>query len=172
MIEYHLISAKDLSRTHQIGKQVLPGIFHGYALYAGRIWKGDILVADIVELETLDASEIHARRLTAKVLITPKSGEHFIFPIADGKEKLSGGDHVLRTSTLIRDNPERGEERQDLRGESDGFQPSDSFPDDTEDRNDFWSILGNYIYRHHVEPRVKLYVPKEESSQFHYDTSM
>ena len=24
-------------------------------------------------------------------------------------------------------------------------------------------ISGNYIYRHHVEPRVKLYVPREES---------
>ena len=29
--------------------------------------------------------------------------------------------------------------------------------------NDFWSISGNFIYRHHVEPRVNLYVPKEES---------
>ena len=113
MIEYHPISAKDLSRTHQFGKKVLPGIFLGYALYAGIIWQGDILVADIAELENLDASEIHARRLTAKVLITPKSGAHFIFPIADGKE-FSGGDHVMRTSTLIRDNPERGEGHEDL----------------------------------------------------------
>ena len=30
-------------------------------------------------------------------------------------------------------------------------------------RNDFWAISGNYIYRHHVEPRVKLYVPREAS---------
>ena len=30
-------------------------------------------------------------------------------------------------------------------------------------RNGFWSISGNFIYRHHVEPRVKLYVPREES---------
>ena len=29
------------------GKKVLPGLFLGYALYAGRIWKGDVLVADI-----------------------------------------------------------------------------------------------------------------------------
>ena len=28
-----------------------------------------------------------------------------------------------------------------------------------------WSIEGKYIYRHHVEPRVKLCVPKEESFQ-------
>ena len=29
--------------------------------------------------------------------------------------------------------------------------------------NDFWSISGNFIYSHHVEPRVKLYVPREQS---------
>ena len=35
LVEYHLISAKDLSRIHQFGPKVLPGIFLGYALYAG-----------------------------------------------------------------------------------------------------------------------------------------
>ena len=33
----------------------------------------------------------------------------FIFQIADGKVKLSGGDQVLRTSTMTRDSPERRE---------------------------------------------------------------
>ena len=36
-------------------------------------------------------------------------------------------------------------------------------PDDTEARADFWSIQGDLIYRHHNEPRVQLYVPKEET---------
>ena len=36
-------------------------------------------------------------------------------------------------------------------------------PDAGEARNDFWSMSGNFIYRHHVEPRVKLYSPREES---------
>ena len=30
-------------------------------------------------------------------------------------------------------------------------------------QNDFWSVAGDFIYRHHVEPRVKLYVPRGES---------
>ena len=51
MAEYHAISAKDQSRFHQFGKKVIPGIFLGYALVAGAIWKGDILVADTEELE-------------------------------------------------------------------------------------------------------------------------
>ena len=71
MVEYHPISAKDLSRLHQIGPKVLPGIFLGYALHAGGIWKGDILVADIEELEKMDASEIHARIHNAKRVLTP-----------------------------------------------------------------------------------------------------
>ena len=35
MVEYHPISAKDLSRLHQFGPKVLLGIFLGYALHAG-----------------------------------------------------------------------------------------------------------------------------------------
>ena len=69
LVEYYPISAKDQSRIHQFGKKVLPGLFLGYALYAWGIWKGDIVVADIEELETIDASEIYSKRLNAKALI-------------------------------------------------------------------------------------------------------
>ena len=34
----------------------------GCALYAVRIWKGDVLVAVVEELEEMDASDIHAKR--------------------------------------------------------------------------------------------------------------
>ena len=101
LVEYHHITAKDQSRIHQFGKKVLPGLFLGYALYAGGIWKGDVLIADLEELETMDASEIHSKRLNAKEVTFPKQGE-FIFPIADGRIKTPGGDQELRTSTLIR----------------------------------------------------------------------
>ena len=47
LVEYHPITAKDQSRIHQFGKKVLPGLFLGYALYAGGIWKGDVLIADL-----------------------------------------------------------------------------------------------------------------------------
>ena len=101
LVEHHPITAKDQSRIHQFGKKVLPGLFLGYALYAGGIWKGDVLIADLEELETMDASEIYSERLDAKEVIFPKQGE-FIVPIADGRIKTLGGDQELRTSTLIR----------------------------------------------------------------------
>ena len=64
------------------------------------------MVADIEELE-MDASELHVRRLNAKEVLTQQRGGNFIFLVADGTVKLSGGDRVLRTSTLIRDRPDR-----------------------------------------------------------------
>ena len=88
LVEYHPITAKDQSRIHQIGKKVLPGLFLGYALYAGRIWKGDVLIADLEELETMDASEIYSKRLNAKEVIFPEQNGKFIFPVADGRMKI------------------------------------------------------------------------------------
>ena len=64
MVEHYPISARDQARLHQFGEKVLPGILLGFALIAGGIWKGDIfLVADMEELEKLDASEKYTRRL-------------------------------------------------------------------------------------------------------------
>ena len=164
LVEYHPITAKDQSRIHQFGKKVLPGLFLGYAFYAVRIWKGDIMVADLEELETMDASEIYSKRLNAKEVIFPKQGE-FIFPIADGRINPLGGDQDLNTSTLIRDRPIRGESHVDFLGEPEGSlpPPHDSLPDAGEAIDDFWSMSGNFIYHHHFEPTVKLYSPREES---------
>ena len=66
---------------------------------------------------------------------------------------------------MIRHRPIRGESHVDFLGESEGSlpQPHDSFPDAGEAINDFWSMSGNFIYRHQGEPRVKLYSPREES---------
>ena len=132
----------------------------------GRMWKGDIMVADIEELETMDASDIYSKRLNAKDVIFPKENEKFIFPVADGRIHVSGGEQELRTPTLMRDHPIRGEGQRDFLGESEGSPlppPQDSYPDAGEAINDFWSMSGNFIYRHLVEPRVKLYPPREES---------
>ena len=74
MVEYYQISARDKSRLHPFEKKVLPGIFIGCVLYAEGIWKGDIFVANIEELEKIDASEIYRRRINAKDILTPRTG--------------------------------------------------------------------------------------------------
>ena len=113
----------------------------------------------------MGASEIYSKRLNAKEVIFPKQGEFIFFPIADGRIKTPGGDQELRTSTLVRPRPIQGESNIDFLGESEGSlpQPHDSFPDAGEAMNDFWSMSGSFMYRHHVEPRVKHYSPREES---------
>ena len=66
LVEYHPETAKDQSRIRQFGKKVLPALFLGYALFAGGVGKGDVLVADLEELETMDASEIYTSRLISR----------------------------------------------------------------------------------------------------------
>ena len=55
--------------------------------------------------------------------------ERWQWSVADGTMKTSGGDRRLRPSTWIRDHPERGEEQEVFRGESDGL----SFPNPLQD---------------------------------------
>ena len=57
----------------------------------------------------MDASETYSKRLNAKEVILPKEKGEFIFPVADGRIKFSGGDQELRTSTLIRQRSIQGE---------------------------------------------------------------
>ena len=66
---------------------------------------------------------------------------------------------------MIRQRPIRGESHVDFLGESEGSLPPShgSFPDAGEAMNDFWSMSGIFIFRRHVEPRVKHYSPREES---------
>ena len=112
----------------------------------------------------MDASEIHSKRGD----ISQRNG-NFIFPVADGRIKLPGGDQELRTSTLVRHRPIRGESNIDFLGESEGSlpPPHDSFPDAGEAMNDLWSMSRNFKYRHHIEPRVKLFRREQNHSLFH-----
>ena len=143
-------------KTSPIGKNILPCIFLGFALIAGGIWKGDILIADIEEPEMIDASEFFLRRINAKEVSITLKGEEFIFPIAGGTAKSSGRDYEFREPTLRR---EQTVESEDLsvepRGESEELRPTE-LKDDAEARQDFWAIQVDLIYCHHVQ----LYVPK------------
>ena len=91
-----ILFQRDLPRLHQFGKKVLPGIFLRSELIAEGFSKGDILIVDLEDLEKLDTSEIHLRRINAKE--TQKENE-FMFRVPDGKAKLSGSDYEFREPT-------------------------------------------------------------------------
>ena len=132
----------------------------------GGIWKGDVLIADLEELETMDAWEIYSKRLNAKEVIFTKEKGNVLFPVADERIKTPGEDQALRTSTLVRHRPIQGDSHLDFLGESYGSlpPPHDSSPDAGEAINDFWSMWGIFKNRHHVESRVKLYTREKNHS--------
>ena len=92
-----------------------------------------------------------------------------MFPAADGTAKLSVRDHEFREPTQRREQPVGSEALSgELQGEQEGPQPTET-KDDAEARKDFWSIQGDFIYRHHIEPpRVQVCVVcQKKKSLFH-----
>ena len=85
LVEYHPISTRDQMRIHRFGKKVLPGVLSGIYI---DLWEGDILIADLEDLEKLDASEIYPRRINAKETMIRQKGDEFICPFAEGTAKL------------------------------------------------------------------------------------
>ena len=74
LVEYLPNSARHQARIHQFRKHLI----------AERIWKGDILIADVEKLENLDASEICPGRLNVKEVLITQRNEEFVFLVADG----------------------------------------------------------------------------------------
>ena len=137
LVEYHPFSPKDQSRIDQFGKNVFPGIFFGYELIAGEIWKGDVLIADLEDLETLDASDIYPRRIKSKEVLVSHKNDEFVFRIADGTAKLSGRGYEFGVSTLRREHIARSEDLcGEIQGESEESQQAEP-TDDIEARGDF-----------------------------------
>ena len=95
------------------------------------------------------------------MLIRQKDDE-FILPFADGTAKLAGRDCEFREPSLRQEFIVRSEdlsgEIQGESGESQHIGPTD----DAEARADVWLVQGDFVC-HHTEPRVQLYVPKEET---------
>ena len=99
--------------------------------------------------EKSDSWKGFTRRTNAKEVLISQKGDECIFPAADGTAQLSGRDYGFRKTILRREQT----------------QPTES-TDDAEVRRDFCSIHGDFIYRHHNEPRVQLCVPKERNIPF------
>ena len=101
--------------------------------------------------------KIYPRRINAKEVLISQKEEDIIFPVADGTARLSGRDYGFREPTPRQEPTARSEDfSREVHGEPGESQPTET-TDDAEARADFWSIQGDFIYRHHNEPRVQLY---------------
>ena len=105
----------------------------------------------------MDASEIYSQRLNAKEVIFPKEKGNFFLNrrwTNQNPWRRSGPEniHLGTASTNSRRKSHFFLENQKglISGAGEAI-------------HDFWSMSGNFKNRHHVEPRVKLYSPREES---------
>ena len=131
-----------------------------------RIWKGNKLVSDIEELEMMDASEIYSERLNPKEVIFPKENGKFIFQSQMDESNLLEGDPEPRTSTWYGNTQFEEKVEEIFLDNQKGLffhRLQTHFRMPVERLSDFWSMSGSFIYRHHVEPRVKQSSPREES---------
>ena len=84
-----------------------------------------------------------------KEVLISQNGDEFIFRAADGTAKLSGKDYESREPT---ENFKVNWESLNRQNQQMTLKPVPTLGR---------SIQGDFIYRHHNEPRVQLYVPKE-----------
>ena len=98
---------------------------------------------------------------------------HQIFILEESTRKKYGSDTTMMNSSshvqMALQNCPRREQTvrsedfsRELHGEPGESQPTES-TENAEARADSWSFQGDFIYRHHCEPRVQLYVPKDET---------
>ena len=138
LVEYYPITAKDQSRIHQFGKKVSPGMFLGYALYAGWIWKVTYWFQALrswrrwTHQKTILKDSMHVRWYFPK-----EKGEIYLSSRRWTSEpfwKRSGTENIHLDTRPI-----RGEGHVDFLGESEGSlpPPHDSPPDAGEATNDF-----------------------------------
>ena len=118
-------------------------------------------VADIEELETMDASEIYSKRLNAKEVIFYQKVENSFFQPQMDESNFP--------ATFIREHPFRGEGHKDFLGESEGSlpPPQDSLPDASEAINDFWSMSGNFKTAITLNPEANFTRREKNHSLFH-----
>ena len=111
--------------------------------------------------------QIYPRRTNAEEVLITQKDEEFMFPVADGTARLSGRDYDFRETTPRGNRPQGAKVSVETffkaNRESLNWQTT---TDDAEACAALWSTQGDFIYRHHEEPRVQLFVPKEETFPF------
>ena len=159
MVEYCPISARDQSKLHQFGKKVLPGIFLGYVLIAKGIWKGDILVADIADLDMMDASDIYPRRIKAKEVLISQKDEEFV-ETTNSEYPLQGAIKLWGVKILV-ENFEANQKVLNRQNQETTLQPGKTFGR--------FKVTSSIVITMNFEFN---YVPKEETFPIPLNTLM
>ena len=124
-----------------------------------------MLVVDLEGLEEMEASKINAIRLNAKeVILPPKGGENYKFTVADGTGRRPSTENIdldPESTNSRRKSPKFPRRIRRVFHQPRNFKTHFRMPVKHE------MISGpsreTSKNRHHVEPRVKLCTPREES---------
>ena len=127
--------------------------------------KGDILAADVEELQNDAASPIFFIRPSSKEVIVPKEGDVFEFHCADfsknWREEVARSKHPTNFGKI----PKWNRTLMWTSRETDDPDPAKQLweQDALKSRHYFWSTRGFFFYRHQVQARIEFYMPKESS---------
>ena len=105
----------------------------------GKIWRGDILVADMEEMENMDTSDIYPRRINAKEVLTPHRCQYFFsssWEQQNRQEKTAYSKYPLQNRNNLYRVKIPGEK---FKANWKGFNRQNQ-KDDAEARKDFGSI--------------------------------
>ena len=101
MVEYFSIAAEDKSKTHQFGQKRQERDALGHILRARGIWSGDFLLADCIEWQELEVTEVHAERFKRFDVLVNISHTKFPVPIWTIKNtRQSSMKHLKSEETL------------------------------------------------------------------------
>lgn len=189
---YKPTTPQDESLLHQYHSKCLDGIFMGDEQQSGGGWSGNLLIAQVHQLQTVEqAQHVHVRTVPhtqVSLVLNRANAPHHIFPVFTGERRQPPSrftDTRLNTVNLRRTViDEAGEEHMDEEEEaypetlgssrSAGPQPpvpaESSEPTDRSVHgsiggvSDYWTVSATAVVRHHVTPRMRLYITHEAAS--------
>ena len=104
------------------------------------------------------AAEVSVKRFKASEVHVDKVDDKFIFPVADGEcVQPHQDDHLRRVQQRKKAQKEKAEQDAIARAEAESNAADASQPHEP----DYWTITTDTLTRHHMTPRLKLFVPTE-----------
>ena len=144
---------------------MIEGIFMGYHQQCGGGWSGDLLVLDRETVEQVDnLHELYVKRIKAEEVIPVYKDDKrtkFILPLAEGLATQPGQDRrkEARDQRRVAREEDAEEERERVAEEAaqeEALKAQIKEPR-LSNQDDFWSLNGYALKRHHPNGRFKIF---------------
>ena len=155
-------SKNEDDKRPKLGTRLVPGIFVGYKLYPGGIWREEYLVIDFEAFQSIRSGLHIADHDTKEIYVpgtAPDDKERPSFPVRIGAIRPLPGDELTAQSSPDSDVPwaEDSLSPMDSPDLTPVLDPSDPMPSSAPDEEDYLEVRGLYFYRVHLKPRAARY---------------